>query len=102
MIRATILYPRSEGKYFDVEYYIKKHMALVKTKLEPFGLQALEVDTGINEKYSPYFAIGYLLFNSLREYETAFAEAASELVADIANYTNITPMIQLSEYRKLT
>jgi uncharacterized protein (TIGR02118 family) len=101
MIRVAVLYPRSEGKHFNVEYYIDKHMALVKAKLEPFGLQAVEVDAEINEKNSPFLAIGYILFNSLQEFEAGFAEVGNELQADIANYTNSAPVIQISEYHKI-
>lgn len=101
MIRVAILYPRSGGKHFDSRYYIDKHMELVRDQLKPFGLQSAEVDTEIDEKSSPFFAVGYLLFNSVQEYEAGFSKVGSILQADIPNYTDIEPMIQVSELHYL-
>ncbi|MDD2853879.1 MAG: EthD family reductase [Desulfuromonadaceae bacterium] len=100
MIKVTILYPRTGGTFFNLDYYIDNHMALVRNTLKPFGLQAAEVDAGFDEKTSPFFAIGHLLFNSLAEYETGFSAKGHELLADIPNYTDIEPVVQVSESRK--
>jgi len=63
MIRVAVMYPKSEGKSFNLEYYKSKHMKLVKEKLGPLGLINSEVDVGISgmgDSPAPYFAIGYL------------------------------------------
>jgi len=101
MIRVAILYPRSGGTCFDLKYYIDKHMELVRDKLKPFGLQSAEIDSGIDEKSSPFFAVGYLLFNTLQEYEAGFSIVGNTLLADIPNYTDIEPVVQVSELHKL-
>jgi len=44
MIRVSVLYPRSSGKRFDLEYYKKHHMPLVKEKLTPLKV---EIDAGV-------------------------------------------------------
>lgn len=100
MIRISILYPRSGGTFFDLDYYIDKHMELVRNQLKPFGLLATEVDAGIDEKTSPFSAIGYLLFKTRREYETGFSAKGHELSADIPNYTDIEPVVQVSDFRQ--
>ncbi len=102
MIRVTILYPRSKGTYFDLNYYIKKHMKFVQKRLEPFGLQKIEVESGIEAENSPFSAIGTLLFRSLDEYKAGFAATGQEFLDDIPNYTDITPLVQISKLSQLS
>src|SRR5436190_1828013 len=47
MIRISVLYPSSEGKKFDVNYYVNNHMKLVRERLGSFGLERTEVDKGL-------------------------------------------------------
>jgi uncharacterized protein (TIGR02118 family) len=44
-----------------------------------------------------YIAIGHLLFDSVEAFETAFAPHASEILADVPNYTNAKPVIQINQ-----
>jgi uncharacterized protein (TIGR02118 family) len=101
MIRVTVLYPDAPGKKFDLDYYAKKHMELVRQRLSDAGLVRIEVDKGVASveqgKSAPFLAIGFLYFNSLTEYQRAFAAHSEELMGDIPNYTNIEPYIQISE-----
>ncbi len=100
MIRVSVLYLRNEGKTFDIDYYAKKHMALVHEKMDGLGLKSVEVDrglTGLSHSESPFFAIGYLIFESLEAFTAAFEEAGHALLADMPNYTNVDPIVQISE-----
>ena len=103
MIRVAVLYPNSEGSSFDVDYYINRHMNLVQDRLEPFGLLSWEVDAGLggmDNARAPFACIGYMFFNSVEEFEKGISKAGEDLFADVPNYTNITPVIQISEYTK--
>ena len=44
-----------------------------------------------------YLAIGYLYFDKLSDYQESFAPHAEKIVNDIPNYTNIQPVVQISE-----
>ena len=104
MIRAAVLYPNSEDSSFDVEYYKNRHMELVWEKLSPLGLVGCEVDAGIAGMGGgppPYAAIGYMIFETLEEFQSAFAKVGEELIADVPNYTNIEPIIQISESEQI-
>jgi uncharacterized protein (TIGR02118 family) len=46
-----------------------------------------------------YAAMGHLYFESLAAFEAAFLPHAQELLADVPNYTNIQPVIQISEVK---
>jgi uncharacterized protein (TIGR02118 family) len=104
MIRVAVLYPNSEGSTFDVEYYKRTHMKLVWQKLGTLGLLRCEVDAGVETgdgERPPYAAIGYMYFETLAQFESAFAPAVDELIADVPNYTNIEPVLQTSEYHEI-
>ena len=100
LIKVTILYPNSEGKTFNMDYYANKHMPMLDS-LFGDALKKLEIDKGISGRTPsdtiPFLAIGYLYFDSLEEYRKAFAPNAAQIVGDIPNYTNIQPIVQISE-----
>jgi uncharacterized protein (TIGR02118 family) len=100
MIKLSVLYPNSEGAKFDIEYYCNSHMALVR-KLLGEALKGIAVDEGISQEGSPapFLAIGHLIFDSLKASESALNTHGATLMADIANYTNTKPAIQVSEIR---
>ncbi|GAB5472180.1 MAG: hypothetical protein Mars2KO_02790 [Maribacter sp.] len=100
MVKVTILYPNGEGKTFDMDYYSKKHMPMVANLLSE-TIKAVKIDKGIaagrpNEQM-PYLAIGYLYFDSLEDYQSTFGPNAEKIVGDIPNYTNVQPVVQISE-----
>jgi len=100
MIKVTIMYPSGEGKTFDMNYYSKKHMPMISS-LFGKSLKLLEIDKGISgrtpDETIPYLAIGYLYFDNLADYQTSFSSHAEKILGDIPNYTNIQPIVQISE-----
>ncbi len=100
MVKVTILYPNADGKTFDMDYYSNKHMPMVASLLGD-SLKLLEIDKGIAGRMPddpiPYLAIGYLYFDKLSAYRNSFGPNTEKIVSDIPNYTNIQPVIQISE-----
>jgi len=101
MVRITVLYPAGEGKKFDHDYFVRKHMALVRERLGKHGLVRTEVDKGIAGGApgapAPYAAVGHVYFNKLADFQKGMGEHGKEIMADVPNYTNIQPQIQISE-----
>jgi uncharacterized protein (TIGR02118 family) len=101
MIRVTVLYPSGDGKKFDHDYYVKNHMTLVQERLKSFGIVRTEVDKGVAGGApgvpAPYVAIGHVYFNTVADFQKGMGQHGKEIMADIANYTNIQPQIQISE-----
>lgn len=99
MIKVSILYPYEEGKTFDMDYYAKKHMPWVA---DLFGdsLKHYTIDKGLSgrtaEEAVPYVAVGSFYFITLSAYENSFGPNADKILSDIPNYTNITPVVQIS------
>ena len=46
---------------------------------------------------APYIAIGYMTFDSVAAFQGAFTPHVTEILGDIPNYTNVQPVIQISE-----
>lgn len=101
MVRISVFYATSEGKKFDHDYYVDRHMKLVRERLNSFGLVRTEVDKGLGGGApgapAPYVAIGHVYFNSLDGFQKGMGQHGKEIMADVANYTNIQPQIQISE-----
>jgi uncharacterized protein (TIGR02118 family) len=101
MIRISVMYPRGEGKTFDLGYYTQKHMTLVRDRIGKLGLVRCEVDRGLAGGApgapAPFTCVGHLYFNSLPEFQAAMKAHGQELFADVPNFTNIQPQVQISE-----
>jgi uncharacterized protein (TIGR02118 family) len=92
MIRFSVFYPTTEGATFDQDYYVSKHVPLA---VEAWGLSGAEIDKGIN---GPYVAAVHFTFESQEALGAAMgSEGTGAVMADMANYTTITPVIQTSE-----
>ncbi|MBT3227288.1 MAG: EthD family reductase [Deltaproteobacteria bacterium] len=100
MIRVSVLYPFKEGGKFDHDYYRDKHIPLVKDKLGS-ALREASIDKGIAggapDAPLPFSCIGYLIFNSIEDFQQAFGPVAGDIMGDIPNYTDIEPILQISE-----
>jgi uncharacterized protein (TIGR02118 family) len=104
MYKVTILYPNGEDKTFDMDYYEKKHMPMVAGFLGK-NLKFYEIDKGIagrtpNDKL-PFLAVGYFYIIDIAEYNKAIAQNRDAITSDFKNYTNIQPVVQISEIKQL-
>jgi uncharacterized protein (TIGR02118 family) len=104
MIKVAILYPNGEGKTFDMDYYSNKHMPQAAA-LFGDSLKAMSIDKGLASPIPgtpvPYLAIGYFYFESMSSCQNSMAAHSKTLRADVPNYTNITPFIQISEVQRV-
>jgi uncharacterized protein (TIGR02118 family) len=102
MIKVSVFYPYSAGAAFDMNYYVTKHMPMVRQKLGA-ACKGMAVEQGVagGAPGAPptYVAMGHLLFDSADAFQKAFAPHAGEIMADIANYTKIEPVIQVSDVK---
>ena len=104
MFKVAILYPNGDDKTFDMDYYEKKHMPMVAGFLGK-NLKFYEIDKGIagrtpNDK-APFAAIGYFYISDVAEYNKAIAQNRDAIINDFKNYTNIQPVVQISEIKQV-
>lgn len=105
MFKVAILYPNGEGKTFDIGYYEKVHMPLVAGILGA-NLKFYEIDRGVAggtaDAEVPFLAIGYFYCYDVTEYNKAIVKNLGTIINDIKNYTNIQPIVQISEIKHLS
>jgi uncharacterized protein (TIGR02118 family) len=92
MIRLSVFYPATDGAHFDHDYYRDRHVPLAVKLWSP---ESAEIDRGVD---GPYVAAVHLTFPSSEALNAAMAsEGTAEILGDVANYTDITPVLQTSE-----
>jgi uncharacterized protein (TIGR02118 family) len=100
LFKVSIMYPYAEGKTFNMEYYETKHMPMVAGYLgQNLVKYTIEkgVASGIPNQSMPYMAIGTFYVKSIDDYKAAIAPNRDAIRADFANYTNVAPIILISE-----
>jgi uncharacterized protein (TIGR02118 family) len=104
MIKVSVLYPNGNDSKFDMAYFCDTHLSLVREKLGS-ACKQIDVEQGLSgaEPGSPatYAVMGHLYFDSVEDFQDSFGPHADTLMGDIPNYTNVQPVIQISEVKDL-
>ena len=102
MIKVSILYPNRADGQFDADYYVNIHMPMSIRKLGD-AIQSVSVEIGISgpmpDQVPPFAALCHFVCKSPQAFYDAFMPHAELLQSDMKNYTNIEPVIQISEIR---
>lgn len=102
MIKVTVMYPNGADARFDFDYYSSQHLSIVQ-KLIGDACRKVEVDQGLagGAPGAPatYIAIAHLYFDSVDAFQAAFGPHAATIMADVPNFTNTTPTLQISQLR---
>jgi len=90
MIKMSVYYPADGGSKFDHDYYRTRHMPLIQERLGDACLR-YEIDKGLAGREP----------GSAPEFVAACQESLgphrAEIAADVASYTDIAPIVQISE-----
>jgi uncharacterized protein (TIGR02118 family) len=100
MILVTVMYPAGAQTKFDLDYYLSKHMPLVRERWTPHGLTNTQVVKGVSKPdgSAPDFQMMALLtFGSLDNFKAAGKAHGREIFADIPNFTDTQATVQISE-----
>lgn len=100
MVKVSVLYPHADGARFDHAYYRDRHMPLLKQRLGDACLY-YTVDKGIAGgapgARAPFVGMCHIYCESAEAFQQAFAPHAAEIMGDVRNYTNLQPVVQISE-----
>jgi uncharacterized protein (TIGR02118 family) len=102
MVKISILYPDGPGATFDMNYYVETHMPMSIGYLSAHaGFRSVSVERGLAGpepgSSPPFRALCHYVFESLDDFVAAFMPHAPVLQADMHNYTDIVPVIQVSQ-----
>jgi len=98
MILVTVMYPPAAK--FNTDYYLKTHMPLVTDRWTPHGLKSAQAVKGIakGDGSAPDYQIAALLtFGSMDEFKAAGKASGKEIFADIVNFSDTQPTVQINE-----
>ncbi len=102
MTKVSVMYPNRPNARFDVEYYLNSHMPMAIGLLSA-ALKGVSVDIGVSGvmpgQPAPFAAMAHFLCDSPQDFIAAFLPNAAALQGDIPNYTDIEPVIQVSELK---
>jgi uncharacterized protein (TIGR02118 family) len=100
MIKVTVMYPNTPGNRFDHDYYRDRHMPLVASRLGD-RCRHYTVDKGLAggspDAPAAYVAMCHIFCDSVDAFQQGFGPHAAEIMGDIPNYTDVSPVIQISE-----
>jgi uncharacterized protein (TIGR02118 family) len=100
MIKVSVMYANTPGARFNHEYYRDKHMPLVKKRMGDACLY-YTVDKGLAGGApgvpATYIGMCHIFCDSVESFQAGFGPHAKEIMADIPNYTDLTPVLQISE-----
>ena len=69
------------------------------------NLRFYEIDKGIAGRtpndHVPFLAVGYFYIKDVAEYNKAIGQNKDAVISDFKNYTNIQPIVQISEVKQL-
>lgn len=100
MIKVGVFYPRSSK--FDWDYYLGNHTPMIQKLLAP-ALKKVDIEKGLAGgapgTAATYQTVCNLHFDSVEAFQVAFGPHAGAIMADIANYTDAQPIVQISEVK---
>ncbi len=100
MIKVSVMYPNKEGARFDHQYYRDKHMPLVKARMGD-ACKYYTIDKGLAGGApgdpATYVGMCHIFSDSVEAFQKGFGPHAREIMGDIPNYTDIAPVMQISE-----
>lgn len=100
MIKVSVMYPNTPGARFDHDYYRTTHMPLVKN-LMGAACNSYTIDKGLagGAPGAPasYVAMCHIFCDSVEAFQKGFGPHAQEIMGDVKNYTDLAPVMQISE-----
>ena len=99
-ITVTAMYPNTPGSKFDMDYYLGSHLEMVGKHLGESlvskrvvkGLGTVDPDTP-----APYQVMAIIEIDSMNALQEMLREHGEEILGDIPNFTDVAPIIQISE-----
>lgn len=100
-IRVSVFYPAEGDGRFDIDYYVDKHVPMAFELMEAHGCRMMSVERGISGgavgSPAPFTIVGHMEFDSVEAFQTAMMQVGAEIQADVPNYTERLPTIQIAE-----
>lgn len=97
MIKLTVVYPNTEGGWFDMDYYISKHMANFDADPLVRGIIVEQGNEALGGGIPPYLCMAHIFYDTMEDFEKSFVAIRNTLRDDMKNFTDISSIDQISE-----
>jgi uncharacterized protein (TIGR02118 family) len=101
MISVVVLYPNKAGSKFDLDYYVHRHLPLVRDRMQPMGMRSFTytVEHAMDPKapLQAYRLSAELRFDDMESAARALQAHGPETQADIPNFTDVAPVILIGK-----
>ncbi len=100
---VSVLYKIGTGYKFDHDYYMSKHIPMVRELWGPAGLKSVQVlkATGTPTGGPAEIDVMALLdFESMGAFQSAAKAHGKEVMGDIPNFTDASAIIQFNEVQE--
>lgn len=100
MIKVSVMYPYAPGARFDHAYYRDSHMPLLKSRMGD-SCRYYTIDKGLAggtpDTPPTYLGMSHIFCDSVEAFQNGFGPHIDELLGDLPNFTDIAPVMQISE-----
>jgi len=100
MIKVSVMYPNQPGARFNHDYYRDQHMPLVQARMGD-SCRYYTIDKGLAGGMpgtpATYIGMCHIFCDSVETFQAGFGPHAKEIMDDIPNYTDLAPVLQISE-----
>ena len=100
MIKVSVMYENKPGARFDHDYYRDTHMPLVQSLMGD-RCRFYTVDKGLAGgapgEPATYVAMCHIYCDSVDAFQRGFGPHADEILGDIKNYTDLSPIVKIRE-----
>lgn len=97
MIKLTVIYPKTEGGRFDMDYYINRHMANFDGDALVRGIIVEKGSEALGGGEAPYICMAHVFYDTMEDFQKSFIAIRNVLRDDMKNFTNISSIDQISE-----
>lgn len=100
MVLITVSYPAGANTRFDLDYYLSKHIPLLRQRWEPLGLTNVQVVRGmakVDGSAVDFQMMALITFDSMASFQSAAAAHGPEIIGDIPNFTDTQAGVQINE-----
>lgn len=97
-VALQVIYPITEGTTFDFDYYTKTHIPMVREIVGKF-IQSNMITKGLAsgpDTPPGFYLIATHVFKDMQTMQEGLA-LAGPVMADIANFTNVSPQMLIGE-----
>lgn len=99
MVKLTVMYPYQEGCHFDMDYYVNHHINIHKEDPNVLGIIIEQGENAFRGGDTPgMVCVAHFFYESIGKLdESRTPEKGKRQWADLKNFTDITPVDQISE-----